>query len=59
MNTKICFVFTVAAGLAAGSLHAQGTLTCTATLTEVGMVGSEYEYSLALDNTGSNPINAL
>jgi hypothetical protein len=59
MNTKICFALTAVTGLVAGSLQAQGTLSATATITETGMVGSEYEYSLALDNTGSNPINAL
>jgi hypothetical protein len=62
MKTKIIlsrFALTVAAGLAAGGLQAQGTLTATATLTETGMVGSEYEYSLALDNTGNVPINAF
>jgi hypothetical protein len=62
MKTPIisrCFALTAAAGLAACSLHAQGTLSATATLAETGMVGSEYEYSLVLDNTGSNPINAL
>ena len=41
------------------SSRAQGTLSATATITETGQVGSEYEYSLTLDNTGSNPINAL
>jgi hypothetical protein len=59
MKTKICFAVAVAASVAAGNLRAQGTLTATATITEIGMVGSEYEYELALDNTGSNPINAL
>ncbi len=59
MKTKICFAVAVTASLAAGKLQAQGTLTATATITEIGMVGSEYEYDLALDNTGSNPINAL
>jgi hypothetical protein len=62
MNTKIIlsrFALAVAAGMAAGSLQAQGTLTATATITETGMVGSEYEYSLALDNTGNTPINAF
>ena len=59
MKAKICYALAVATGLAAGSLHAQGTLIASATITEIGMVGSEYEYSLALDNIGSNPINAF
>jgi hypothetical protein len=62
MKTKISlsrFALAFAAGLAAASLHAQGTLTATATLTETGTVGGEYEYSLALDNTGNTPINAF
>jgi hypothetical protein len=59
MKTKICFALTITAGLAACSLQATGTLSASATLTETGMAGSEFEYSLVLDNTGSNPINAL
>jgi hypothetical protein len=58
-NRSRCFALTAAAGLAACGLHAQGTLSATATLAETGTAGSEYEYSLVLDNTGSNPINAL
>ena len=53
------FVLTVAAGLAAGSLQAQGTISATATITETGTSGSEFEYSLYLDNTGGTPINAF
>jgi hypothetical protein len=41
------------------SSRAQGTLSATATITETGQAGSEFEYSLVLDNTGSDPINAL
>jgi hypothetical protein len=41
------------------SNRAQGTLSATATLTETGTAGGEYEYSLTLDNTGSVPINAF
>ena len=59
MKTKTYFALITTAGLAAGSLQAQGTLSATATLTETGTAGSEFEYSLLLDNTGSNPINAL
>jgi hypothetical protein len=39
--------------------RAQGTLSATATLAETGTAGSEFEYSLSLDNTGTVPINAL
>jgi len=49
----------VAGGLAVGSLHGQGTLSATATLTETGTSGSEFEYSLTLDNTGTVAINAF
>jgi hypothetical protein len=59
MKTKICFALTAAAGLAACHLQAQGTLSATATITETGTVGSENEYSLLLDNTGTDPIGAL
>jgi hypothetical protein len=38
---------------------AQGTIFASATLTEVGTAGSEFEYSLTLDNTGTVPINSL
>lgn len=41
------------------SSRAQGTLSATATISETGQVGSEFEYSLVLDNTGTDPINAL
>jgi hypothetical protein len=41
------------------SSRAQGTLSATATLTETGTAGSEFEYSLLLDNTGTVPIDAL
>jgi hypothetical protein len=59
MKMKICFALTFAAGLAACRLQAQGTLSAAATITETGMVGNAYEYSLTLTNTGSNPINAF
>jgi PEP-CTERM motif len=64
-STPLCTIWTNrvaiigAAGLAACSLHAQGTISATAALTEVGQVGSEFEYSLSLDNTGNVPINAF
>ena len=38
---------------------AQGTISATATLTETGTAGPEFEYSLTLDNTGTVDINAL
>ncbi len=62
MNTKIIssrFALAVAAGLAAASLHAQGTISASATLTETGTSGSEDEYSLVLNNTGNVDINAF
>jgi hypothetical protein len=59
MKTKICFVLTIVAALAACRLQAQGTLTASASLLETGMSGNEYTYSLTLTNTGSNPINAF
>jgi hypothetical protein len=59
MKTKICSALAVAGGLAAGSLHAQGTISASATLTETGTSGSEFEYTLTLDNTGTVPINAF
>jgi hypothetical protein len=43
----------------AESSRAQGTISATATLTETGTAGSEFEYSLTVDNTGSVPIEAL
>jgi PEP-CTERM motif len=61
MTTKIIanrFVLTVAAGLAACNLQAQ-SISASATLTETGTSGSEFEYSLVLDNTGATPINAF
>jgi hypothetical protein len=59
MNRTCCLAYAAAAGLVASNLHAQGTISATATLTETGTVGSEFEYSLSLDNTGSVPINAF
>jgi hypothetical protein len=59
MKMKICFALTVAAGLAACHLQAQGTLSAAATIVETGTSGSAFEYSLTLTNTGSNPINAF
>jgi hypothetical protein len=59
MKTKIFFALTVAAGLAACRLQAQGTLSADATILETGTSGSEFQYSLTLTNTGSNPINAF
>jgi hypothetical protein len=53
------FALTLAAGVAAFSVQAQGTISATATLTETGVSGSEYEYSLALLNTGTVSINAF
>jgi hypothetical protein len=41
------------------SIRAQGTLSATAALTETGTSGSEFEYSLTLDNTGNVAINAF
>jgi hypothetical protein len=37
----------------------QGSLSAQATLTETGRSGNEYNYTLILTNTGSNPINAF
>jgi hypothetical protein len=62
IKTKIIssqFVLIVAAGLAACSLQAQGTISALATITETGTSGSEFEYSLSLENTGSTPIGAF
>ena len=39
--------------------HATGTLSAEATLTETGKSGAEFQYTLILTNTGSNPINAF
>jgi hypothetical protein len=41
------------------TLQTAGTLTATATLTETGTSGSAFNYSLTLNNTGSNAINAF
>ena len=61
MNTEKTFYHALVfvTGLAACSLRAQGTDSATATITETGEVGSDFEYSLALDNTGTDPINAF
>jgi hypothetical protein len=59
MKMKICFALTIAAALAACRLQAQGTLSATATIIETGKSASDFEYSLTLTNTGSNPINAF
>jgi hypothetical protein len=39
--------------------RAQGTISATATITETGTSGGEFEYSMTLDNTGTVPINAF
>ena len=39
--------------------RAQGTVFASATITETGTAGSEFEYSLTLDNTGTVPINSF
>jgi len=59
MKMRICFALTVAAGLAACRLQAQGTLSATATIAQTGTSGAKFKYSLTLNNTGSNPINAF
>jgi hypothetical protein len=38
---------------------AQGTIFASATIAEIGTAGSEFEYSLTLDNTGTVPINSF
>jgi hypothetical protein len=43
----------------AESGRAQGTISASATLTETGTAGSEFEYSLTLDNTGTVDLNGL
>jgi hypothetical protein len=58
MNSAWRFAVVATAGLAAGSLHAQ-TISASATLTETGTSGSEFDYTLTLDNTGTVPINSL
>ena len=59
MKRKTCFALTIAAGLAACRLQAQGTLTAAAIITETGRSGSEFQYSLTLTNTGTVAINAF
>ena len=58
MNSAWRFAVVATAGLAASSLHAQ-TISASATLAETGTSGSEFDYTLTLDNTGTVPINAL
>jgi len=63
MNMKtvlisIRFGLAVAAGMTALNLQAAGTISASATLSDV-QVGSVYDYTLTLDNTGTIPIESL
>jgi hypothetical protein len=63
MNMKIPLIISRAAialgaGLAATSVQAAGTISASATLSDV-LVGSTYDYTLTLDNTGSIPIESF
>jgi hypothetical protein len=63
MNMKtplisIRFALALAAGLAASSLQAQPTITASATLSDV-QVGSTFDYTMTLHNTGTMPIESL
>jgi len=63
MSTKtvlisLRIVLVLAAGTAAGNLQAAGTISASATLSDV-KVGSAYDYTLTLDNTGTLPIQSF
>jgi len=52
------FALLLAAGGAALSVQATGTISASATLSDV-LVGSTYDYTLTLDNTGTIPIESF
>jgi len=56
--TSIRFALVLAAGLSASSALAVGTITASATLSDV-QVGSTYDYTLTLHNTGTLPIESF
>jgi hypothetical protein len=56
--TSIRFALALAAGLSASSALAVGTITASATLSDV-QNGTTYDYTLTLDNTGTIPIESF
>ena len=58
VQISIRFALALAAGLAAFSVQATGTISASATLSDV-QAGSVYDYTLTLQNTGTIPIQSL
>jgi hypothetical protein len=56
---SICALGAICVFACVESGRAQGTISASATLAETGTAGSEFEYSLTIDNTGTVPINAV
>jgi len=56
--TPIRFALALAAGLAASGVQAASTISASATLSDV-QVGSTYDYTMTVENTGNVPIESL